>query len=125
MDYRELPPELRPLSAWAYFGYELLYAVPVVGWVFLICHAIGARNVNKRSFARSFFCVYIVVAVLALILALTGAGAALFAPRGSRLLSTLLHADIKRSLFIASSIPPIRSSEISTPLQSHAPFRVP
>lgn len=82
MDYRELPPELRPLSAWAYFGYELLYAVPVVGWVFLICHAIGARNVNKRSFARSFFCVYIVVAVLALILALTGAGAALFAPRG-------------------------------------------
>ena len=60
MDYRELPPELRPLSAWAYFGYELLYAVPLVGWIFLICHAIGARNVNKRSFARSFFCVYVI-----------------------------------------------------------------
>ena len=57
--YDQLPPELQPMSPWAYFGYEILYALPVVGWIFLVCHAIGARNVNKRNFARSFFVVYI------------------------------------------------------------------
>lgn len=77
MNEFDLPEELRPLSAWAYFGYELLYSVPLVGWIFLICHAIGSRNVNKRNFARSFFCVYVVVLILALIFALSGLGAAL------------------------------------------------
>ena len=60
------------MSAWAYFGLQLLYAVPLLGWVFLICHAIGSRNINKRNFARSFFCVYIVVIVLVIVLALMG-----------------------------------------------------
>ena len=45
--------------------------------------------------------------------------------RGMRLLSTFAHADTSRSLFIASSIPEIRSSEISIPRQSQAPFKVP
>ncbi len=72
MDRDRIPESYRPLSAWAYFGLQLLYAVPLVGWVFLICHAIGSRNINKRNFARSFFCVYIVVIVLALLLAAMG-----------------------------------------------------
>ena len=67
-----IPESYRPLSAWAYFGLQLLYAVPLLGWVFLICHAIGSRNINKRNFARSFFCVYIVVIVLVIVLALMG-----------------------------------------------------
>ena len=75
--YDQLPPELQPMSPWAYFGYEILYALPVVGWIFLVCHAIGARNVNKRNFARSFFVVYILLAFLWLLAACTGIGAML------------------------------------------------
>ena len=47
--YENLPPEYRPLSPWAYFGLGILYALPLVGWVFLVIHAIGAPNINKRN----------------------------------------------------------------------------
>lgn len=72
--YDDLPPELRPLSPWAYFGYEILYALPVIGWIFLICHAIGAQNVNKRNFARSFFVIYLLIAFFWGLAACTGLG---------------------------------------------------
>ena len=67
-----LPPELRPLSPWTYFGLEILYTLPVIGWIFLICHAVGSANINKRNFARSFFCVYVVVILLAILLGVSG-----------------------------------------------------
>ena len=72
--YDSIPPELRPLSPWAYFGYEILYALPVVGWIFLICHALGSQNVNKRNFARSFFVVYVLIAIVWLLVACAGVG---------------------------------------------------
>ena len=28
-----LPPENRPLSPWAYFGYSLLFAIPLIGLI--------------------------------------------------------------------------------------------
>ena len=56
--------ETRPLSPWAYFGLQILYAVPIVGWIFLIIHAIGASNINMRNFARSYFCVLIIVLII-------------------------------------------------------------
>lgn len=31
-----LPKEYKPLSAWAYFGYQLLFAIPFVGFILLI-----------------------------------------------------------------------------------------
>lgn len=66
----------RPLSPWAYFGLQILYAIPIVGWIFLIIHAIGAGNVNKRNFARSYFCVLIIVLIIVgVTLALDGANA--------------------------------------------------
>ena len=74
MERDRIPESYRPLSAWAYFGLQLLYAVPLLGWVFLICHAIGARNVNKRSFARSFFCVYVIVILLVIVLLASDVG---------------------------------------------------
>ena len=67
-----LPEAYRPLSPWTYFGLSILYAVPVIGWVFLIAHAVASRNINKRNSARSFFCVYILAAVLILLLSFAG-----------------------------------------------------
>lgn len=77
LDSDRIPKSYRPLSPWTYFGLEILYAIPVVGLIFLICHAIGSENINKRNFARSFFCVYVLVIVVILALAISGAGFAI------------------------------------------------
>ena len=67
-----LPEAYRPLSPWAYFGLSLLYSLPLVGWAFLIAHAIASRNINKRNYARSFFCIYILAAIVILLLSFAG-----------------------------------------------------
>ena len=69
---QHLPQTYKPLSPWKYFGLEILYAIPLIGWIFLICHAIGSKNVNKKNFARSFFCVYVIVIAIIAVLILTG-----------------------------------------------------
>lgn len=60
-------PEYRPLSPWAFFGLSLLYAVPIVGFVFLIVHSCSRGNLIRRSYARSFWCGLIIVAIIALV----------------------------------------------------------
>lgn len=78
MTVDELPAKFRPMSAWSYFWHTILFSIPVVGLVFLIIFALGGTgNVNKRSFARSYFCIYIVFAIVVLILLFTGSLAAL------------------------------------------------
>ena len=72
MNYN-VPSELQPLSPWKYFWLNILYAIPVIGFVFLLIHAIGAHNVNKRNFARSFFCVFLIALIISGILLATGA----------------------------------------------------
>ncbi len=61
-----LPDQYLPLGAWAYFGYSLLFSVPVVGWVFLFIFAFSNANINRRNFARSYFCMAALAAVCAL-----------------------------------------------------------
>ena len=75
----QLPEKYRPLSAWAYFGYSILFSIPIVGLVCLIVFALSSTNINRRSYARSFFCLYIRWGVLILILSVTGGFAALVA----------------------------------------------
>ncbi len=70
------PERYRPLSPWAYFGYSLLFAIPVVGFIFLIVFSFSTANYNRRSYARSYFCALlvalIVMAVVLIIAAATG-----------------------------------------------------
>lgn len=63
-----LPNEYRPLSAWAYFGYNILFAIPLVGFIMLIVFAFDSSNINRRNYARSFFCVYLILFILLIIL---------------------------------------------------------
>ena len=65
-----IPNEYRPLSAWAYFGYNILFAIPLVGFIMLIVFAFDSSNINRRNYARSFFCAYLVAIIVVLILAL-------------------------------------------------------
>lgn len=71
-----LPVEYRPLGAWTYFGYSVLFSIPVVGLVFMFIYAFSNENINRRNFARSYFCMMLLAAIVAIvatiILATTG-----------------------------------------------------
>ena len=82
MSYREeidqLPSHFRPLSPWAYFGYSILYAIPIIGFISLIVCAFSNANINRRNFARSYFCVLILFVILiAIIIGVVGIDAVL------------------------------------------------
>lgn len=68
-----LPEKYKPLGAWAYFGYLILFNIPLVGFICLIVFSFSDSNINRRSFARSYFCIYIIIAVVIAIFAITGA----------------------------------------------------
>lgn len=68
MDNSNIPEEYRPISMWGYFGYEILFSIPIVGFICLIVFALGAKNVNKKNFARSYFCYTIIVCVVAIVI---------------------------------------------------------
>lgn len=59
-----------PLGMWSYFLYQILFAIPIIGFIFLCIFSFGGtKNVNLRNFARSYFCVLIIVLVLVVLLA--------------------------------------------------------
>ena len=64
----EIPPEYRPLSPWAYFGYSLLFMIPIVGFILLIVFSFVGGNINRRNFARSYWCGLILALAILLIL---------------------------------------------------------
>lgn len=70
----DLPVQYRPLSAWAYFGWSLLFTCVPFGWIVAIVFAVGKTgNINLRNFARSMFCFLVVIGII-LLLVLGGMG---------------------------------------------------
>ncbi|MBR6704239.1 MAG: hypothetical protein IKI82_02300 [Lachnospiraceae bacterium] len=66
------PERFRPLSPWAYFGYSLLFAIPVIGLICLIIFSLSDTNINRRSFARSFFCGLVIALIISLVMGVLG-----------------------------------------------------
>ena len=67
-EIRALPYKYQPLSAWEYFGLGLLYSIPLIGFIVLIVHALSDENINRRSFARSYFCSILVIIIASIML---------------------------------------------------------
>ena len=65
-----LPAAYRPLGAWSYIGYSILFNIPVVGWIFMIIFSFKNSNINRRSFARAFLIPYIAAAIIGVIYAI-------------------------------------------------------
>ena len=64
----QLPERFRPLGAWAYFGWTILFSLPIAGLIIAIVFAVKKDgNVNLRNFARSMFCVYVIIGILLLL----------------------------------------------------------
>ena len=59
-----IPNEYRVLSPWAYFGYSILFAIPLVGLICAIVFACDSSNLNRRNFARSYFCGLLIAVIL-------------------------------------------------------------
>ena len=55
------------IRAWGYVGYSILWSIPVIGWIVWLVSCFS-RNRNKRSYARSFLCGFVVgILLLALL----------------------------------------------------------
>ena len=62
-----LPNEYKPIKAWGYFGYNLLFSIPLVGFILLIVYSFDNSNINRRNYARSFFCALLIGAIIGII----------------------------------------------------------
>lgn len=72
-DAFNVPPEFKPLGAWAYFGLTILFSIPVIGLICLIVFSFSDANINRRNFARSYWIGLLIVLILLLIAFFTGA----------------------------------------------------
>lgn len=69
---KNYPDEYKPISMWGYFGYQILFSIPVIGWIFIVIFALTASNQNLKNFARSQFCVLIIWLILIAVSAFSG-----------------------------------------------------
>lgn len=67
MDTSNIPSQYKPISAWGYFGYNILFSIPLIGFILLIIFSFDSSNINRRSYARSFFIVYLLIGIGVLI----------------------------------------------------------
>ncbi len=76
MEQKNYTEQYRPLSPWAYFGLNILFSIPVVGFVFLLVYTFSRGNINRRNYARSYWCALLfalfVIGLLALLAVIFG-----------------------------------------------------
>ena len=50
-----IPSNYKPISAWGYIGYQLLFGLPLIGLIFILVFSFGGTsNENLKNYARSF-----------------------------------------------------------------------
>lgn len=64
--------QYRPLSPWAYVGYGILFNIPLAGWILAIVFSLNDDNLNRRNFARAYWCGVLLVVVIAVVLTVAG-----------------------------------------------------
>lgn len=63
-EIQQMPRKYRPLTAWGYFFYQILFSIPLIGLIFLLVFSFDSSNIVRRSFARSYFCFLIVILII-------------------------------------------------------------
>ena len=61
--------QFRPISAWGYLGYLILFCIPVIGQIILIVFACSNKNINRRNYARSFLCALLAAVIINMVIA--------------------------------------------------------
>ena len=49
-----VPEQYKPLSPWAYIGYQILFGLPLIGIIMVFVFAFSNENLNRRNYARSY-----------------------------------------------------------------------
>lgn len=58
-----------PISPWGYIGYNILFAIPIVGIIMLFVYAFGSNtNVNLKNYARSFLIMMLIIIAIYIVL---------------------------------------------------------
>lgn len=47
-------------------GYGILFTLPVIGWILAIVFALNDDNLNRRNFARGYWCGVLVAVILSI-----------------------------------------------------------
>ncbi len=68
----QIPDEYKPISMWGYLGYELLFCIPIVGFILIIVMAFAPANKNVKNFARSYLLVIALAFIVTLIMGFAG-----------------------------------------------------
>ena len=64
----QIPEQYKPISAWGYIGYSILFSIPIVGFILILVFSFsGSGNINRRNFARSMLIGLIIGIVIAVI----------------------------------------------------------
>lgn len=63
-----MPEEFKPIRPWGYVGYFWLFAIPIVGLIFMIIYAVDDTKINRRNLARGFLWNMLIGLVLGIIL---------------------------------------------------------
>ena len=73
--YPNFMPQDQPISMWGYLGYQLLFALPCIGFIFVLVFSFAGKSIHVKNFARSYLCFLLIVTVLGFIVtAVFGAG---------------------------------------------------
>ncbi|NCA92934.1 hypothetical protein EOM82_06805 [bacterium] len=73
-EINNIPKQYRPMGAWSYFLYQILFAIPLIGLICLIVFSLDSSNIVRRSFARSYFCVLILAIIVIILIFALGVG---------------------------------------------------
>ena len=52
------------MGAWHYVLLDILYALPIIGLIFLLVHAFSANNENRCHYARSYFARFLLIVII-------------------------------------------------------------
>lgn len=63
---QDIPSEYRPIGPWKFFWLQILYTIPIVGFIFIIINSIRRDNYCKRNHARSYLFMIIISAAVSL-----------------------------------------------------------
>ncbi len=69
-EIRRLPKKYRPITAWGYFWYSVLFAIPLIGLICLIAFSLSDKSIPRRSYARSIWLALLIGIIFAVIISL-------------------------------------------------------
>ncbi len=65
--FDDIPKEYKPVNMWGYYGLSILLKLPIIGFICTFIFAFAPKNKNIKNYARSYFCAWIVSAILIII----------------------------------------------------------